>query len=146
MINFDIINLPFNVQHLGYFRDGKILFPKCGGEYEGIEWCMEGSYIREDGEETFKLESESCNFKTYLIKKPLAFVFYQSTNKYDLDKIKSNIISEIGKIGVVTSFSRDKETILKSEKMNENVNQFLKIKFYVEYTDNGTCDPIDCNC
>ena len=143
---FDLINLPFKVQSLGYFRDGSILFPTCGGNYDKIEWCMEGAYIREDGEESFKLESESCNFKTYLIRKPLAFIFYQSTNKYDLDSLKSKIISEIGKIGVVTSFSRDKEFILKGEKMNENINTFLKFKFYVEYTDNGNCADLVCNC
>jgi hypothetical protein len=30
--------------------------------------------------------------------------------------------------------------------MNENINTFLKFKFYVEYTDNGNCADLVCNC
>ena len=62
------LNLPFDVQSIGYFRDGLILFPKGKGNYDKINWHKEGAYIREDGIEAFTLVNDGCDYKEYLVK------------------------------------------------------------------------------
>ena len=140
------LNLPFDVQSIGYFRDGLILFPKGKGNYDKINWHKEGAYIREDGIESFTLVNDGCNYKEYLVKKPLAFIFYQTSYKYDLNNLTDYLIGEISKLGYILSISKDKELIMKDEKMNENLNEFIKIKFYVEYRTSGNCGELICNC
>jgi len=140
------LNLPFEVQSIGYFRAGLILFPKGKGDYDKIKWCKEGAYIREDGNESYTLVNDGCGYKEYLVKKPLAFVFYQTSNKYDLNNLVDYLVGKISEIGYVLSVSKDKELIMKDEKMNENLNEFIKIKFYVEYRNSGNCGELICNC
>lgn len=138
-------NLPFEVQQLGVFRDGRMLFKKCCGEYAQLNYCNEGAYLRENGAEALTLLSEGCTYKSYNIKKPLSFVFYQNSCKYDIDKLKSLLIAELSKHGTISTIVTDKETIKKEEKMQENLYDFLKFNLTIEYNDSGICD-IDCNC
>lgn len=140
------LNLPFEVQSIGYFRDGMVLFPKGKGNYDKINWCKEGAYIREDGIESYTIANDGCGYKEYLVKKPLAFVFYQTSYKYDLNNLIDYLVGQISKIGYILSVTKDKELIMKEEKMNENLNEFIKIRFYVEYGTAGGCDELICNC
>lgn len=147
MLDLDKLQFPYPLQYLGSFRDNRILFLKDNGEYDSILWSSEGAYIRENGIETYSVDIVSCNYKSYKVVKPLSFVFYQNQSyKYNIESIKNNAIAQISKIGIVKSYTNDKEAILRSEKMGEHLNEFIKIDFTVEYDYYGDCTDIICNC
>ena len=141
------IDLPFKVQGICKFQNGKLIIGDCA-PFSEVEFNSYGAYIRETGNEILsKGIAIECDEYIYKTTKEYAFVYFDFNNNYTLDSVRATLLTQLNQKDInIKSVKFDFETIKKEENLDIKDACLLKITFDSVGEFINDCNGLVCPC
>lgn len=146
----EIFNLPFEIQGIARYNNGRVVIDNCNGSYKDINYnCAVVCYIRSDDNTTYsKGDRIGCNDFIYVATTTMHLIIIDVNYKYNIDSLCNTITNQLinDDITLIRS-SKDFIFIKDEERLTEIKNgQLLKYTFSYTYEVTKNCDELICNC